>query len=82
VKRKLGTVMEESLLWRAKQVAAREKKPSSALLEEALDAHLARLEETPGKRPGHVVEDTRGTLRVSKKIVNALLAEEGFFEAR
>lgn len=82
MKRKIGTVMEERLLWRAKQVAAREKKPLSALLEEALDAHLVRLGEAPGRRPGHVVEETRGALRVSRKTLGALLKEEGFFEAR
>ena len=82
MKRKVGTVLDDRLLWKAKQVAAREKKPLSALLEEALDAHLVRLGERPSGRRGHVVEQTSGALRIGKKALIALLKEDGVFEAR
>jgi hypothetical protein len=82
VKRKVGTVLDERLLRKAKQVAAREKKPLSVLLEEALDAHLVRLGERPAGRPGQVVEETAGALRIDKKRLTAILKEEGVFETR
>lgn len=82
VKRKVGTVLDSRLLSRAKQVAARENKPLSALFEEALDAHLVRLGERGRGHRGRVVEQTAGTLRIGKKLLTKVLEEDGVFEAR
>lgn len=81
VKRKVGTVLDEELLWRAKQTAVREKKTLSLLLEEALQEHLARLER--GGRAGAKgrVKKTAGVLKVHKKVLAAVLREPGFYEA-
>ena len=81
VKRKVGTVLEEELLWKAKQTAAREKKTLSHVLEEALQEHLARLER--GGPPGAKarVKETAGVLKVSKKVLAAVLREPGVYDA-
>jgi len=81
VKRKVGTVLDEELLWKAKQTAAREKKTLSHVLEEALQEHLARLER--GGPPGAKarVKETAGVLKVSKKVLAAVLREPGVYEA-
>src|SRR5260370_31462665 len=81
VKRKVGTVLEEELLWKAKQTAAREKKTLSRVLEEALQEHLARLER--GGPPGAKarVKETAGVLKVPKKVLAAVLQEPGVYEA-
>ena len=81
VKRKVGTVLGEELLWKAKQAAARERKTLSLLLEEALREHLARLEgRTAAHAKGRVAE-TKGALKVSKKLLDAVLREPGLYEA-
>jgi len=81
VKRKVGTVLEDGLLWKAKRAAVREKKTLSLLLEEALREHLARLEGRVPARGKSLVKETRGILKVSKKLLDAVLAEEGFYDA-
>ena len=78
MRRKIGTVLEEELLWRAKRAAVRGKKTLSLLLEEALQAHLARLEARVPVRGKSLVEETRGVLKVHKKLLDAVLAEGGF----
>lgn len=80
-KRKVGTVLDEELLWRAKQAAVREKKTLSLLLEEALEAHLSRLEGSGAERRKGLVQETRGVFKVDKKLLEAVLAEEGLYEA-
>ncbi len=77
MKRKVGTVLEEELLSRAKRAAVRGKKTLSLLLEEALQEHLARLERRVPVRGKSLVEETRGVLKVRKKLLDAVLAEEG-----
>ncbi len=81
MKRKVGTVLEEELLWKAKQAAAREKKTLSRVLEEALQEHLAHRErgEPPGGKAR--VEQTAGVLKVPKKVLTAVLQEPGVYEA-
>lgn len=81
MKRKVGTVLEEDLLWKAKRAAVREKKTLSLLLEEALQEHLTRLEVRGAARGKSLVEETRGAMKVRKELLKAVLAEEGFYEA-
>lgn len=81
MKRKVGTVLEEELLWKAKRAAVRERKTLSLLLEEALQEHLSRLEGRRAARGKSLVEETRGVFKVSKKLLKAVLAEEGLYEA-
>ena len=81
MKRKVGTVLEDELLWKAKRAAVREKKTLSLLFEEALREHLARLEGRVAARGKSLVQETRGILKVSKKLLDAVLAEEGFYDA-
>lgn len=78
MKRKVGTVLEKELFSRAKRAAVREKKTLSLLLEEALREHLARLEGRASVRGKSLVEETRAVLKVHKKLLGAVLAEEGF----
>lgn len=81
MKHKVGTVLEEELLWKAKQAAVRQKKTLSRLLEEALEEHLARLDRRGAARGKSLVEETKGVLKVRKGLLDAILAEEGVYEA-
>lgn len=73
MKTKVGTVLEEDLLRRARTLAAREGKRLSRVLEEALSEHLDREQRRPG---GDVVGRTAGMLRAPRRVVERILREE------
>jgi hypothetical protein len=50
-------------------------------LEEALREHLARLEGRTAAPAKGRVEETKGVLKVSKKLLDAVLREPGLYEA-
>ena len=76
MKRKVGTVLEEELLFRAKELAILQKRPLSQVFEEALRSYLARFQGKKG-----VVGATRGVMDISSEALGAVMEEEGVFGA-
>ncbi len=74
MKKKLGTTLEEKVITELKILAAKEEKKLSWLIEEALRQYLKR-------KQGRVVKRTKGTLRASRQVVQAVLEEEEFHAA-
>ena len=74
MKKKLGTTLEEEVIIELKILAAKEDKKLSWLIEEALRQYLKR-------KQGWVVKRTKGTLRASRQVVQAVLEEEEFHAA-
>lgn len=81
MRKKVGTVLDEELLWTAKQAAARQKKSLSALLEQALRDHLAGQQNTGNLHERNLVANTRGTMSISTQELRAVLREKMFYEA-
>lgn len=81
MRKKVGTVLDDELLWIAKQAAARQKKSLSALLEQALRNHLAAQEKTRDFQERSLVVNTRGVLSISSRELRAVLREKMFYEA-
>lgn len=81
MKKKIGTLLDEELFFEAKKVALSEKKPLSRLLEDALKIYLLTVEIDKGKYRENIVQDTRGVMRVSKKVLKAVMEEEGPYNA-
>jgi ElaB/YqjD/DUF883 family membrane-anchored ribosome-binding protein len=79
MKKKIGTVLDEELLWEAKKVAVQEKRSLSHLLEEALMAYLKRLGK--GKEGKGVVQKTRGIMKLAPEYMKEIMEEEGVHEA-
>ncbi len=74
MKRKVSTIMEESLFRRAKLEAARQGRPLSAILEEALGRYF---EQPPSRPPGYrSVDETWGALSASPELVRYVMEEE------
>jgi hypothetical protein len=73
MKTKIGTILDDGLLRRARAVAAREGKRLNEVFEEALAAHLQR--KTGVTRSGTVAR-TAGALRLSRRRVERILREE------
>ena len=74
MKKKLGTTLEEEVITELKVLAAKEDKKLSWLIEEAIRQYLQR-------KQGGVVKKTKGTLRASPRVVQAVLEEEEFHAA-
>jgi len=79
MKKKIGTVLDEGLLWEAKKVAVLEKKSLSHLLEEALRAYLEKVKK--GKKGTGVVRKTRGIMKLRPGYLKEIMEEEGVYEA-
>jgi predicted transcriptional regulator len=74
MKKKLGTALDEDVITELKVLAAKEDKKLSWLIEEALRQYLKR-------KQGRVVRKTKGALKASPQVVQAVLEEEEFHAA-
>ncbi len=74
VRQKVGTTLDEKLITALKEIAAKEKRKISDVIEEALKQYLQR-------KRGRTVERTKGAIPASPKVVRAILEEESFYEA-
>jgi hypothetical protein len=70
MKTKLGTILDQDLLRRARSMAAREGKRLNQVIEEALIDHLNRRD---GDHMARVTLRTIGCIRVSKRVVDQIL---------
>ena len=75
MRRKIGTLIEERLLTRAKGRAAREGKALNELLEAALEAYLTR---GPVQSSRHLVEAGWGAFRVTRRQLAEALKHDPF----
>lgn len=73
MRQKVGTVLDEAILKRAKVRAAQEGKAFNELLEEALQAYLSRHIGTSGRR---LVEESWGVFRVTPRELREALKGE------
>jgi len=78
MKRKIGTVLDEELLWKAKRTAVEKKESFSQLLEDALTYYLSMHSE---QRKKGAVERTKGILKINPKALKKIMTEEGFYES-
>jgi hypothetical protein len=78
LRRKIGTIVEEDLIFKAKEVALAQKKPLNLLIEEALKTYFQNLEEP--KQRKNLVESTKGIMKISKGTLKKIMEEEGVYE--
>lgn len=78
MKKKVGTVIDEELLRRAKVVAAAEGKPLREVLESALREYL---DSRSGLRAKNVVASTWGIIHADPSLIQAIMEEEGVLDA-
>jgi len=79
MKKKIGTVMEERLLWEAKKVALEKKEQLSRIFEEAVSEYLEKRKREKSKKG--IVPKTRGIIRLSPDKLKVVLDEPGIYEA-
>lgn len=81
MKKKIGTILDEEILYRAKRAALRQRKSLSQILEEALKTYMVFLERKPGERTKAVVRETSGAMKIPHKALKAVMEEEGIYDA-
>jgi hypothetical protein len=74
MRRKVSTIMEESLFSRAKNEAARQGRPLASVLEEALQRYF---DSPPSRPPGYrSVDETWGAMAASAELIRHVMEEE------
>ena len=82
MKKKIGTMLDEGLIFRAKQVALSERQALNQLLENALKMYLDSIEKKKNAGRNDVSEMTRGAMNISPEALKAIMEEEGVYEAQ
>lgn len=78
MRKKIGTVLDEELLWKAKKAALEHKESFSSILEEALKLYL---QYDKGKKKGRTAQRTRGIMKISSKTLQSIMQEEEWYES-
>ena len=81
MKKKIGTMLDEDLIFRAKQVALSQRQALSQLLENALRMYLESIEKKSKADRKEVSDTTRGAMSISPVALKAIMEEEGVYEA-
>lgn len=80
MKKKVGTILEEELLYKAKQVALLQKQSLSQLLEDALKIYLSYVEKNKMKRQKNISQSTYGTMTIPHTVLKDIMEDEGIYE--
>lgn len=78
MKKKIGTIVDEDLIFMAKEVALAQKRPLNLLIEEALKTYFKNIEEPMRRKM--VAESTKGIMKISKETLKKIMEEEGVYE--
>jgi hypothetical protein len=79
MKKKIGTVMEDSLLYGVKKAALEDDEPMSRVLERAVSDFLEKRKRADGGVG--IVKGTFGLIKLGAGEVDEVMDEPGFFEA-
>ena len=80
MKKKIGTLLDEELIFKAKQAALSEHQALSHLLTNALKMYLQSLEKKKDMVQKDVCATSRGAMKLSIKTLKAILKEEKVYE--
>jgi hypothetical protein len=78
MKKKIGTVMEERLLWEAKKAALEKKEQLSRIFEEAVTEYLDKRKKEKSKKG--IVRKTKGLINLSPDKLRKVMCEPGIYE--
>lgn len=78
MKQKVGTVLERDLVKRAKQIAAKEGRPFSDLIQEALESYLTAKAPEPEKREAAYTLFCERPIRLTDGQFKSVLEEDAW----
>lgn len=80
MKKKLGTILDEELVFKAKQVALSQEQSLSKIFEDALRLYLLTIDKKKVERKKNISQSTYGAMSVSQTVLKAIMEEEGVYE--
>ena len=80
MKKKIGTMLDEDLIFRAKEAALAQRQALSQVLENALKMYLDSFEKRKNARGRQVCEKTRGSMKISPVSLKTIMEEAGVYE--
>ncbi len=80
MRKKIGTILDEELVFKAKRIALNQRQSLSQLLEEALKRYLQTAGRNNGIKTANIAKSTRGSMKASRKVLKAVIQEEGVLE--
>ena len=80
MKKKVGTILDEELIVKAKQVAVSHNLSLSQLFEDALRMYLLSVVSNKERRKRNISQKTRGSMPVSRSVLDSIMQEEGVYE--
>ncbi len=80
MKKKIGTLLEEDLIFDAKRLALSQKQPFSKVLEDALRMYLLIMERKTGLKRKNISLSSHGAMNISPSVLKFIMEEEGVYE--
>ena len=80
MKKKIGTMLDEDLIFRAKEAALAQRQALSQVLENALKMYLDSFEKRKNAGGRQVCEKTRGSMQISPISLKTIMEEAGVYE--
>ncbi len=81
MKKKIGTMLDEELIFKAKQAALSERQALSHFLTNALNMYIGSLDKQEKSVQRDICSKTRGSMNVSVKTLQTILEERKWHEA-
>ena len=78
MKKKIGTVMEDSILWEAKKVALEKKETLSQIFEEAMELYLENIKKQ--KKKMGIAAKTFGMFKLTPEEFEEVMNEPGVYD--
>ena len=75
MKKKIGTILDEDILFAAKHMALLQKKTLSEFLEDAIRTYLGMQKESL-----NISDETKGVMPISPDVLKKIMEDETYFE--
>ena len=76
MKKKIGTILDEDILYAAKHMALLQKKTLSKFLEDAIRTYL-----NMQRKHQYISDETKGVMRLSPESLTKVMEDESYFES-
>ena len=80
MKKKIGTVLDEDLIFDAKRVALSQKQSLSKVLEDALRMYLLTMERKTSSKHKNIALNSHGAMSISPSALKSIMEEENLYE--
>ena len=81
MRKKVGTILDEELIFQAKKIALAQRVSLNQVLENALKSYLPAADKKLSKGKKNIAQATHGIMKISPVLLKAIMEEEDLYEA-